>query len=191
VPQNGSSFFQLKAYVENLLLKFGIRMERLKAEDFGNDLIAEGLVYSGQNNREIVELGLVSRKLLKEFDIENPVYYADFNFDNLLVEHRSSKTLFSELPKYPEVRRDLALLIDKSVRFGQISELAYRMERKLLRHVDLFDVYEGKGVPDGKKSYAVSFILRDDEKTLNDKQIEKIMEKLIGAFEKELGAQLR
>lgn len=191
IPQSGSSFFQLKAYVENLLLKFGVKTDRLKAEDFGNDLIAEGLAYSTYNNKKIVEIGVVSRKLQKEFDIENPVYYADFNFDNLLMEHKNTKTLFAELPKYPEVRRDLALLIDKPVRFGQISELAFKMERKLLRKVDLFDVYEGKGVPEGKKSYAVSFILRDDEKTLNDKQIEKIMEKLIGTYEKELGAQLR
>lgn len=191
VAQNTSSFFQLKAYVENLLLKFGVKTDRLKVSDFSSDLVAEGLVYSASNGKKIVEFGVVSRKLQKEFDIENPVYFADFSFDNLLMEHKNSKTLFAELPKYPEVRRDLALLIDQAVRFSQISELAAKMERKLLRNVDLFDVYEGKGVPEGKKSYAVSFILRDDEKTLNDKQIEKIMEKLIAAFEKELGAQLR
>ena len=111
--------------------------------------------------------------------------------DSLFLEQKNNKTLFTELPKYPEVRRDLALLLDKNIRFTQIRDLAAKVERKLLRNIDLFDVYEGKGVPEGKKSYAVSFILRDNEKTLNEKQIEKIMQKLIFSFEKELGAQLR
>ena len=190
-PQSGSSFFQLKGYVENLLLKLGMKPENLKSEDFSNDLISEGLVYSTTNGRKLVEFGIIHKKLQKEFDIENPVYYADFLMDNLLLEQKNNKTLFAELPKYPEVRRDLALLLDKQVRFVQIRELAGKVERKLLRSVNLFDVYEGKGVPEGKKSYAVSFILRDDEKTLNDKQIDKIMQKLIFTFEKELGATLR
>ena len=177
--------------MENLLLKFGLTTDRLKVEDFSNDLIAEGLVYSTYSGRKIVEFGVVTRKLQKEFDIESPVYFADISMDNLILEQKNSKTTFTELPKYPEVRRDLALLIDKTVRFKEISDLANKMERKLLRAVDLFDVYEGKGVPEGKKSYAVSFILRDDEKTLNEKQIEKIMEKLIQAFDRELGATLR
>jgi phenylalanyl-tRNA synthetase beta chain len=191
LPQTGSSFFQLKAYVENLLAKFGLDTNRLKVEDFRNDLVAEGLCYAAFNGRKIVEFGIVARKLQKEFDIENPVYYADFNMANLILEHKNTKTTFNELPKYPEVRRDLALLLDKGIRFQQISDIAFKQERKLLREVDLFDVYEGKGVPEGKKSYAVSFILRDDEKTLNDKQIEKIMARFIQSFEKELGAQLR
>ncbi|WP_372772200.1 phenylalanine--tRNA ligase subunit beta [Mangrovibacterium sp.] len=190
-PQSGSSFFQLKAYVENLLLKFGLKTDRVKVEGFSNDLISEGLIYSTYSGRKIVEFGVVARKLQKEFDIENPVYFADIFMDNLILEQKNAKTSFSELPKYPEVRRDLALLLDKAVQFKQVSDLAFKMERKLLRSVDLFDVYEGKGVPEGKKSYAVSFILRDDEKTLNEKQIEKIMAKLIQTFEKELGAQLR
>ncbi|MCW0482928.1 phenylalanine--tRNA ligase subunit beta [Gaoshiqia sediminis] len=191
IPQSGSSFFQLKGYVENLLLKLGLKAENLKLEDLSTDFFAEGLIYSAPNGRKLVEFGIVHKKLLKEFEIENPVYYADFLMDNLLLEQKNNKTLFAELPKYPEVRRDLALLIDKNVRFVQIRDLAVKSERKLLRLVDLFDVYEGKGVPEGKKSYAVSFILRDDEKTLNDKQIDKIMQKLIFTFEKELGAQLR
>ncbi|RKD86346.1 phenylalanine--tRNA ligase subunit beta [Mangrovibacterium diazotrophicum] len=189
--QSPSTFFQLKSYVENLLLKFGLTTDRLKVDDFSNDLIAEGLIYSTYSGRKIVEFGVVARKLQKEFDIESPVYFADILMDNLILEQKNSKTTFAELPKYPEVRRDLALLIDKTVRFKEISDLANKMERKLLRSVDLFDVYEGKGVPEGKKSYAVSFILRDDEKTLNEKQIEKIMEKLIQAFDRELGATLR
>ena len=191
VAQSASSFYQLKGYVENLLAKFGLSTNRLKVEDFSNDLVAEGLVYSAYNGRKIVEFGIITRKLQKEFDIESPVYYADINVGNLILEHKNTKTTFSELPKYPEVRRDLALLLDKGIRFQQISDLAFKQERKLLRMVDLFDVYEGKGVPEGKKSYAISFILRDDEKTLNDKQIEKIMARLIQTYEKELGAQLR
>ena len=191
LAQSASTFFQLKSYVENLLLKFGLTADRLKVEDFNNDLIAEGLVYSTYSGRKIVEFGVVARKLQKEFDIESPVYFADISMDNLILEQKNSKTTFAELPKYPEVRRDLALLIDKAVRFKEISDLANKMERKLLRSVDLFDVYEGKGIPEGKKSYAISFILRDDEKTLNEKQIEKIMEKLIQAFDREFGATLR
>lgn len=191
IPQSASSFFQMKGYVENLLLKLGLKVQNLKLDDLSNDLIAEGLIYSAPNGRKLVEFGVVHKKLQKEFEIESPVYYADFLMDNLLLEQKNNKTLFAELPKYPEVRRDLALLIDKNVRFAQIRDLAAKSERKLLRSVDLFDVYEGKGVPEGKKSYAVSFILRDDEKTLNDKQIDKIMQKLIFTFDKELGAQLR
>lgn len=189
--QNESSFFQLKAYVENLLTRLGVKSEQLKTVGFSNDIITDGLVYTAYNKKEIAKVSIVSRKVLKEFGIEKSVYYADILMDNLYGILRNSKTSFVELPKYPEVRRDLALLLDKKINFNQITELAGKSERKLLRRIDLFDVYEGKGVPEGKKSYAVSFILRDDEKTLNEKQIEKIMNKLINTFEKELGAQLR
>ncbi len=191
IPQAKSNFFQLKTYVEKLLWKLGLNAEKLKLEDTNNDLFSEGLIYSTSNGRKLVEFGTVSTKLQKEFEIESPVYYADLLMDSLFLEQKNNKTLFTELPKYPEVRRDLALLLDKNIRFKQIRDLAEKVERKLLRNVDLFDVYEGKGVPEGKKSYAVSFILRDNEKTLNEKQIEKIMQKLIFSFEKELGAQLR
>jgi len=128
---------------------------------------------------------------MKAFGVESPVYFADFSMDVLFVELKNNKVVFAELPKYPEVRRDLALLLDKQVQFNQLRDLAFRSERKILQSVDLFDVYEGKGVPEGKKSYAISYILRDDEKTLNDKQIEKIMQKLVSTYERELGAQLR
>ena len=143
------------------------------------------------NGKKLVEFGVVSGKMLKSFSIENPIYFADFYMDVLFIELKNNKVIFAELPKYPEVRRDLALLLDKNVQYNQLRDLAFRSERKLLQSVDLFDVYEGKGVPEGKKSYAISYILRDDEKTLNDKQIEKIMQKLVSAYERELGAQLR
>ena len=188
--QAESSFFQLKSYVENLISRYGLKLSALKAESYSNELISEGLIYN-TTNKKIVEIGIVHSKLQKQFNIDNPVYFADLMIDNIILEQKNNKTRFSELPKYPEVRRDLALLIDKQVSFGQIRTLAEKVERKLLRSVNLFDVYEGKGVPAGKKSYAVSFTLRDDEKTLKDKQIDKIMQRLILTYEKELGAQLR
>ena len=155
-----------------------------------NELFSEGLTYS-LNNKVVLELGIVAKNWLKKFDVENPVYYADFNWDSVFQIYKKHKVSFDELPKFPAVRRDLALLIDKSVKFSQIKNAAFKAERQLLRNVDLFDVYEGKGVPSGKKSYAVSFILRDDNKTLKDKQIDKTMQKLIAAFEREFHAELR
>ncbi len=175
---------------KNVLKRLGFDALNLKSEGFSNDVCAEGLQYI-INGKELVRFGVVSSKTLKTLDIENPVYFADFSMDAVFVELKNNKVVFAELPKYPEVRRDLALLIDKTVQFNQLRDLAFRSERKLLQSVDLFDVYEGKGVPEGKKSYAISYILRDDEKTLNDKQIEKIMQKLVSVYERELGAQLR
>jgi phenylalanyl-tRNA synthetase beta chain len=190
LPASKTSFFQLKTYVEIVLKRMGFDVINLKTESYSNELIAEGIQYF-LNGKKLVEFGIVAGKILKAFGIENSVYYADFSMDTLFLELKNNKVLFSELPKYPEVRRDLALLIDKTVQFSQLRDLAFRSERKLLQSVDLFDVYEGKGVPEGKKSYAVSYILRDDEKTLNDKQIEKIMQKFVSTYERELGAQLR
>ena len=189
-PANKTSFFLLKSYAENILKRLGFSVINLKAEGFSNELISEGVQYF-INGKKLVEFGAISGKTLKAFGIENPVYFADFSMDAVLVELKNNKVVFAELPKYPEVRRDLALLIDKTVQFNQLRDLAFRSERKLLQSVDLFDVYEGKGVPEGKKSYAISYILRNDEMTLNDKQIEKIMQKLVSTYERELGAQLR
>jgi phenylalanyl-tRNA synthetase beta chain len=189
-PAGKTSFFLLKSYAENILKRMGFSVLNLKAEGFSNAVISEGIQYS-INGKKLVEFGVVSGKTLKSFSIENPVYFADFYMDVLFIELKNNKVLFAELPKYPEVRRDLALLLDKNVQYNQLRDLAFRSERKLLQSVDLFDVYEGKGVPEGKKSYALSYILRDDEKTLNDKQIEKIMQKLVSTYERELGAQLR
>jgi phenylalanyl-tRNA synthetase beta chain len=168
----------------------GFSVLDMKTEGYSNEVIAEGIQYF-INGKKLVEFGVVSGKTLKAFSIDNPVYFADFSMDVVFVELKNNKVIFAELPKYPEVRRDLALLLDKTVQFNQLRDLAFRSERKLLQSVDLFDVYEGKGIPEGKKSYAISYILRDDEKTLNDKQIEKIMQKLVSTYERELGAQLR
>ena len=189
-PAAKTTFFLLKSYVENVLKRLGFQVVGMKTEGFSNELITEGIQYF-LNGKKLVEFGVVSGKTLKAFDSNNPVFFADFFMDVLFVELKNNKVVFAELPKYPEVRRDLALLIDKTVQYNQLRDLAFRSERKLLQSVDLFDVYEGKGVPEGKKSYAISYILRDDEKTLNDKQIEKIMQKLVSTYERELGAQLR
>ncbi|MDX1283845.1 MAG: phenylalanine--tRNA ligase subunit beta [Draconibacterium sp.] len=187
--EEAASFYGIKTHIENILKRLGL-LVNIQTDETSNELISEGLLYS-YNNKKIVEFGLVEKSWLKKFDIENPVYYADFYWDNVFQAHKKHKVLFNELPKFPAVRRDLALLIDKSVKFSHIKELAFKMERQLLREVDLFDVYEGKGVPEGKKSYAVSFILRDDKKTLKDKQIDKTMQKLTAAFGREFGAELR
>ena len=190
ISANKTSFFLLRSYAENILKRLGFSVINLKSEGFSNELISEGVQYF-INGKKLVEFGVVSGKTLKAFGIENPVYFADFSMDAVFVELKNNKVVFAELPKYPEVRRDLALLLDKTVQFNQLRDLAFRSERKLLQSVDLFDVYEGKGVPEGKKSYALSYILRNDEMTLNDKQIEKIMQKLVSTYERELGAQLR
>jgi phenylalanyl-tRNA synthetase beta chain len=134
---------------------------------------------------------LVHPQFLKEFDVKQNVYYAEFDWDLIIRLASSNKVAYTELPKYPEVNRDLSMLIDESVNFDKIKELAHKAERKLLRNVTLFDVYKGDKIPAGKKSYAVSFTLRDDAQTLTDKQIEKTMNNINGMLARELGAQLR
>jgi phenylalanyl-tRNA synthetase beta chain len=138
-----------------------------------------------------VEFGMVNKKVLKHFGISQEVMFADFNWDNVLTMAKNNSIKFKDIPKYPEVRRDFALLIDDDITFEQIDTIAIQTEKQLLKDVDLFDVYQGKNLPEGKKSYAVSFILQDENSTLTDKQIDKIMGKLQANFEKELGAELR
>ncbi|WP_167606255.1 phenylalanine--tRNA ligase subunit beta [Maribellus sediminis] len=188
--EESASFFGLKSYAEKILKRLGLLNQNTQVAASESELFSDGLSYT-YNNKVVLELGIVAGSFLKKFDIDSPVYYADFNWDNVFHAHKKHKVLFDELPKFPAVRRDLALLIEKSITFNQIKQLAFKSERQLLREVDLFDVYEGKGVPEGKKSYAVSFILRDDNKTLNDKQIDKTMQRLIAAFGRDLAAELR
>ncbi|MCG6186800.1 phenylalanine--tRNA ligase subunit beta [Maribellus maritimus] len=188
--ESPATFYSIKTYAENILKKLGMNPEQLQLSETENELFDEGLQYQS-NNKTILEIGIVAKKWLKKFDIENPVYYADLDWGRIIYEKRNHKIVFEELPKFPAVRRDLALLIDKPVKFSQIKESAFKVERQILRSVNLFDVYEGKGVPEGKKSYAVSFILRDDNKTLKDKQIDKTMKKMLSAFERDFDAQLR
>lgn len=135
--------------------------------------------------------GVVTKKLLKAFDIDNEVYYADLNWKELMKAIRSVKISYKEISKFPAVKRDLALLLDKNVQFAEIEKIAYDTEKKLLKEVELFDVYEGKNIEAGKKSYAVSFLLQDETQTLNDKMIDKIMSKLVKNLEDKLNAKLR
>ena len=135
--------------------------------------------------------GVLTKKILKAFDIDNEVYYADLNWKELLKAIKNVKVNFTELSKFPAVKRDLALLLDKKVQFAEIEKIAYETEKKLLKAVELFDVYEGKNLEAGKKSYAVSFTLQDENATLNDKQIDKIMSKLIANLQNKLDAKLR
>jgi len=187
--QSGS-FFYLKSFVEKILIRLGLNPDDFVKADSGLDFFAEGLQY-GLNGSDIVEFGKISTGILQNFDIKQDVYYADFNWKNILFSIKPHKITYVELPRYPEVKRDLALLLDKSVKFDQVKELARKTERKLLKSITLFDVFEDEKIGKDKKSYAVSFILQDENKTLTDHQIDKIMTNLMRAYEKELGAQIR
>jgi phenylalanyl-tRNA synthetase beta chain len=186
-----TTFFELKAHVENVLNRIGIQIEKLKLESLSGDLFEEGLVYQRGDGKNVVQLGFVNSSLLKNAGISNSVFYADFDWGFILKQLKSLKFVYAELSKFPAVRRDLALLVDESVTFSQLKAIAQKTERKLLKAVDIFDVYKGNKLPQGKKSYALSFILRDDEKTLNDKTIDKTMNRLIAVFERDLRAKLR
>ena len=186
-----SSVYELKAYVENVLIRLGLDLHKLVIGNYTDDLFATALSINTQGGKRLGVFGVVTKKQLKTFDIDNEVYYADLNWKELMKAIRSVKVSFKELSKFPAVKRDLALLLDKDVQFAEIEKIAYETEKKLLREVTLFDVYEGKNLEAGKKSYAVSFLLLDETQTLNDKQIDKIMSKLIANLENKLGAKLR
>ena len=191
VSETLSSAYELKSHIENILLKLGLNNNKqLIHEPFSNELFASAMNI-GTRQQHLVSWGIVHKQVLKRFDIDTDVYFAEFNWDALMKVTRKHVVLFNELPKFPSVKRDLALLIDKNITFAEIEKIAYSSEKKLLREVTLFDVYEGKHLPEGKKSYAVNFILQDYEKTLDDKRIDKIMSKIQQNLEKELGAQLR
>ncbi|MCG2611430.1 phenylalanine--tRNA ligase subunit beta [Flavobacterium sp. SM15] len=182
-----SDFFLFKGYVNAILSRLGL--EKTTSQPLDNDVFAEGIAYS--TGKEIlVEFGTVKKSILKHFDIKQEVLFADFNWGEIL-KLISTKIKFVEIPKYPEVRRDLALLVDSSIQFEQVYSIAKQTEKSLLKDINLFDVYEGTNLPEGKKSYAVSFMLQDNSKTLTDAQIDKIMSKLQQNFEKEIGATLR
>ncbi|HNX65866.1 MAG TPA: phenylalanine--tRNA ligase subunit beta [Bacteroidales bacterium] len=189
-PSTPTGFFHLKGYVEMILNRLGINIRSLTVNDASGKWFSSALSYSA-GNIEIASFGSVSRKYLHQFDIKQDVFYAHIDWENLLKIQKKNKIAFSELPKFPSVRRDLALLVDRSVKFSRIREIAFSTEKYLLREVDLFDVYESDSLGKDKKSYAVSFILRDDNKTLTDNNIEKIMNSLTNAFSRELGASLR
>lgn len=192
-PAEPVTFFDLKTTVNNIISRLGVNFSNIEELDLHNDIFSEGLTLQMDKSKTLANYGMIDSKLLKQFDINVPVYYAEINLQLLFDKSaKQNKILFTELPKFPEVKRDLALLVDKNVTFAQIKQIAQRTEKKLLKRISLFDVYEGKNVAAlGKKSYAVSFYLQDETKTLEDKQIEKIMTQLVANFKKELGAELR
>lgn len=190
-PDEKSTIFELKAYVENIFTRMGISQSEMVVTQISDDLFSAALQITTRGGKLLGHVGIVTRKLLKKADIEADVFYAELLWDNMLRLAMRNKVTYTELPKYQSVKRDLALLVDNAVTFADIERIAHAADRKLLREVSLFDVYEGDKLPAGKKSYAVSFILQDDDKTLTDKQIEVVMKRLIAAFEQQVGAQLR
>jgi Phenylalanyl-tRNA synthetase beta subunit len=186
-----SSVYELKAYVENVFLRLGIDIRNLVIGNLTDDLFSAALSVNTKGGKRLAVFGVITKKQLKAFDIDNEVYYADLNWNELMKAIKSVKVSYKEICKFPAVKRDLALLLDKQIQFAEIEKIAFESERKLLKEVSLFDVYEGKNLEAGKKSYAVSFMLQDENQTLNDKQIDKIMSKLIANLESKLGAKLR
>ena len=186
-----TNFYKLKAYVMNIFTRLGVNPGIVVAEKSDNNVFGKAIALKTRSGKLLCEMGTVSHKLLKKMDIDQDVFYADINWNNIMRAIKKNETLYHDISKFPTVSRDLALLIDKSVEFEQIEQIARQTEKKLLKSVELFDVYEGKNLPEGKKSYAVNFILQDETKTLNDKQIEAIMTKLINNLKQKLGAELR
>ncbi|MBQ5779578.1 MAG: phenylalanine--tRNA ligase subunit beta, partial [Paludibacteraceae bacterium] len=185
-----TTIYELKAYVENLLRRLGV--SSFIYDEFENELYTKALSISvNKGGKIIATIGSVSSKILKKMDIDTEVFYADINWNYLLKALKKHKVTYAEISKFPEVKRDFALLVDNSVKFADIERIAFESERKILKSVNLFDVYEGKNLEAGKKSYAVSFILQDETKTLADKQIDAIMSKIQANLEKQLGAKLR
>ncbi|MDR2969301.1 MAG: phenylalanine--tRNA ligase subunit beta [Tannerellaceae bacterium] len=190
-PNEKSSVYELKAYVENILSRLGVNARKVSFGSLSNDIYSTGASITTGAGRQLGTFGIVQKKLCKKFDIDTEVYFAELSWDLLMKETKKHKPTFSEISRLQPVKRDLALLLDNNISFAEVRKIANESERKLLKEVTLFDVYEGKNLPVGKKSYAVSFYLLDEEKTLNDTQIDAIMKKIQGNLEQRLGAQLR
>ncbi len=186
-----SSIYELKAYVLNIFARLGVNMASLVVVDGKSDIFSKSVEIQNRGGKVLAVFGIVSKKLQKAFDIANEVYYADINWKLAMKAIKNNKVSYKEISKFPAVSRDLALLVDKNVEFAAIEDIAYKCEKKLLKDVKLFDVYEGKNLEAGKKSYAVNFTLQDEQKTLNDKQIDAVMNKIIDALTKQLDAKLR
>ena len=186
-----TTFYHLRAFVDNVLVRLGVDTAKLSIERLENELFSDGLVLKAANGKALGYIGIVNRKQLKAFDIDQEVYYADLDWNQLLKQNKQYKAVITDLPKYPEVKRDFALLVDKNIEFADLARAAFATEKKLLKNVYLFDVYEGKNLEAGKKSYALSFILQDAENTLKDTQIENIMNRLKATFEQKFNATLR
>jgi len=187
---NPSDFFHIKSAIEMIFSRLGVKPGTLITGETHNKYFAEAITYTF-NNKIVAEAGRISKNYLAKFDIGQDLYYGHIEWDHLMKLIKNHTISFRELPKYPSVRRDLALLLDKGIKFGQIRDIAFHTEKNILQEVSLFDVYESDSLGKNKKSYAVSFILRDDIKTMTDKNIDKIMSNLIKAYENELDAQIR
>lgn len=194
-PNEDSSFYELKAHVENILKRIGMPEGMLVCEKSDNDIFSAGLTLKNRSGKVFVEMGIVNKaqttNKANNVLIDAPVYFADIYWTQVTNAVKKAEVHFSEIPKFPSVSRDLALLLDSNIEFAQVEKIARQTEKKLLTKVELFDVYEGKNLPEGKKSYAVNFVFTDPEKTMNDRQIEAIMTKLILNLKKELNCELR
>lgn len=190
-PDEQTSVYELKAFVLNIFTRLGIPFGALVFENGENDIFTKSLVISDRNKKVFAELGIIKKSISSKFEIESEVYYADLNWTLLMKKAKKTEVHYTEISKFPPVSRDLALLLDKSIEFAQVEQVAYNTEKKLLRKVELFDVYEGENLEAGKKSYAVNFVLQDETKTLNEKQIEKVMSNLIANLQSKLNAKLR
>ncbi len=190
-PDEPNNVFMLEAYVRNIFARLGLRLRDLSVQKFNTDIFATAVSVKTAAGKLLAVYGIVTRKLLKDFDISHEVFYADINWSELMKATRSNTVSFKEIAKFPAVKRDLALLIDKEVKFADIEKIAYETDRKLMKSVELFDVYEGKNLDSGKKSYAVTFTIQDEKQTLNDKAIDKLMQKLVKNLQDKLGAKLR
>ena len=190
-PTEKTSIYELKSYIENILLRLGINQKKIAYKSINNDVFSSGISIETFSGREIGVFGIIQKSICKNFDINSEVYFAELSWQLLMKENKNTQVKYFEISKYPSVSRDLALLVDKKVTFAEIEKIAYQTDKKLLKEISLFDVYEGKNLPENKKSYAINFILQDEEKTLNDKQIESLMKKIQKNLEDKLGAQLR
>ena len=186
-----SSVYEMKAYVLNIFKRLGVPFGALVFGEEKNDIFSVATTITQRGGKQIAEFGIVTKKMAKKLDIEAPVYFADINWTNLMKLIKKVTVTYYDLSKFPAVSRDLALLVDEGVEFAQIEAAAYQAEKKLLKEVKLFDVYEGKHLEAGKKSYAVNFTLQSEEKTLNDKAIEAIMTKIEQNICKATGATVR
>ena len=189
-PERKSDIFILKGHLEGILRRLGILPEDLDMKPFSSEIYSEGVEYFFKGKR-IANFGKITRKLQKDFDIRHEVFIADLNWTAVFGMLEPDSVSYREIPKFPEVKRDLAMILDQNISFNEIRNLAFATEKKLLKKVSIFDVYQGENIEEGKKSYAVSFILQDTEKTLTDFQIDKIMDNLVNTYQKNLNATIR
>ena len=185
------SFYNIKAYVENIFTRLGVNIGLMFFKEFTSDLYSSALQITDRNEKVYATMGIISNKVLKLAELKAQIFYADISWQLLMKINRKNIVSYKEISKFPSVSRDLALLLDKKITFQEIEAVAYQTERNLLKKIELFDVYEGNNLPENKKSYAINFTLQDPNKTLTDKQIDKVMKALMNNFKHKLQADLR